>query len=129
MQPYKNQAVLATLATHTPQRAVHLLATSLIELQWDRLTLEMRTSDLLALNIQLTRIQQEIDLDAAELYQLGVNDNWLNLSRASLRQFANMVNIAVECLPRQTLHWMDLTVTLIPHHPTRDNGRSRFSKN
>lgn len=128
MQSEKDQAV-TTLAASSAQRAVQLLPNTLIALRWDGVVIEMRTHDLLALSQQLSQLTQELNLDQHELYQLWLDNNCLNLSRSGLRQFVDMVNIARAGLPRQIVYWMDLTVSLIPHHPVRDNGRSLFSKN
>jgi hypothetical protein len=53
----------------------------------------------------------------------------LTLSLSDLFALSDLIDTAVENLPRRTIHWVDIPMRLEPHKPGHHNGCSRFSIN
>lgn len=95
-----------------------------VELHWRKLAIEMRMADLIVLNQALQ--QSTTITDAATIW---LNRDPIYLTATDLAQFRQLVGDATASLPRKTVRWADLQVTVEPHDAVYFAGYSRTSLN
>lgn len=116
------------LAETKTWRTVALLRNSHIELNWDWVTIYLRTADLLVL-YQTLDDWFEQDGIWAEAYTVWMGEDRLTLAEDELDEFYELVQTAVDKLPRRTVRWIDIKMRIEPHVPGWHNGPSQFSLN
>jgi hypothetical protein len=110
-----NQKTLNCLATGNAARTVHLLQNRQVALQWERVTLYMRMTDLLTLNSALRTFRADPDRPWAATYVVALNNRRFFLHHDELYPFCALVQEATEQLPRRTVRWVDFAVSITPY--------------
>jgi hypothetical protein len=123
-----NYQVIERLSENSESRAVNLLQNGQIELAWDRITVIMRTVDLLVLHRELHTWMESGKQGWTETYRLSLNDCCLFLHDDDLFHFCALVGEAVERIPRRVVRWADISVHLA-EHSEHDAHTDRFSLN
>lgn len=110
-----NAKVVECLAAQSEGRTINLLQNRQVRLQWDRIVLQLRMVDLLILNQALHAWLDDPQRAWARTYRLALNEYNLFLTGEDLYHFCAIVQAASEQLPRRTVRWADLTVTITPY--------------
>lgn len=110
-----NAKVVGCLAAQSDARTVNLLQNRQVRLHWDRLIIQLRMADLLVLNHALQTWMDDVDRVWASTYVVALNEYKLFLDSNAIYHFCAMVAEATQQLPRRTVRWADLTVTITPY--------------
>lgn len=127
-----NAKVVECLAAQSEGRTVNLLQNRQVRLQWDRIVLQLRMVDLLILNRALHAWLDDPQRAWSRTYVVELNEYKLFIAGEDLYHFCAMVQAASEQLPRRTVRWADLTVTITPYgapYGARDLAMGSFSCN
>jgi len=110
-----NAKVVECLAAQSEARTVNLLQNRQVRLCWDHVVLQLRMVDLLILDRALQAWIADPMREWARTYVVALNEYKFFLEGEALYHFCAMVQAASEQLPRRTVRWADLTVTISPY--------------
>lgn len=118
---------MTALSISDRRRQIKLRPDSYVSLRWGLYALEMRMVDLLVLRRELDDFSAETGWQQTVLLQL--NGLALNFTVPEIEAFHALVRNAAARLPRQTIRWADLDLTIRYHAPIDHNGLTHFSNN
>ncbi|MEM7801597.1 MAG: hypothetical protein AAF633_20545 [Chloroflexota bacterium] len=116
----KSVSIKTTLVHWGDHHAVVILSDNHVQLRWGWTYFKMRMADLLVLN-QVIQDWLEAYSDSLSDYDrvnLRLDEERIYLSTQDFIDLCDMVEEAIEVLPRKVVRWIDLDVEITPFQPT-----------